>query len=493
MTIHRITSPHLVSSARLAELAVLASQGVHAGPEDRTQDAYILWTDSGVEVNVSESDLQRMVSVAECCGPDLLYADSRENSEGVLSPHPRIDCQEGSLRDDFDFGPLMLFRASSFLAALKDAQRDLCDYRYAALYDLRLRLKNIFHLREYVYTESPKKRADGGESQFDYVNPSNRAVQIEMEQACTGHLKRIGAYLPSPVDEPLPAEVPEYGLNTETECSPDAVPGNGSAAAPVPAGDGLVEPGHVEASIIIPVLNREKTIGDAVRSALSQKTAFDFNVIVVDNHSTDGTPKILADLSASDERLKVIVPQRDDLGIGGCWNLAVNSPYCGKYAVQLDSDDIYSGTDTLSRIVELFRKENCGMVVGSYTIVDFDLNTLPPGLISHAEWTAGNGHNNALRINGFGAPRAFRTSLLKEYPFPNTSYGEDYAVALRISGLYKTGRIFENLYFCRRWGGNSDSSLNIWQINRNNLYKDSIRTIELKSRIRRNSPPETEV
>lgn len=442
MRIFKISTPYRTSSASLEQLI-----------SSLKEYDFILWTCEETGVEIQESDLQRLVSIAEDCGADMAYTDSLERKDGRIFQHPRIDCQSGSLRDDFDFGPMVLYRVGPFLDAISRAREQVPEgYEFAALYDLRLRMGNIVHASEPLYTESPLEAVSSEEAQFAYVKASNRAVQLEMEKACTLHLKRIGAYLPAPG---LPPEM-----------SREVFP--------------------VEASVIIPVLNRERTIADAVSSALGQRTDFSFNVIVVDNHSTDGTSGILEQISASDSRLVVLRPSRRDLGIGGCWNMAVQSLHCGKYAVQLDSDDIYSGEDSLSRIVSTFREQDCAMVIGSYTIVDFSLNILPPGLVDHREWTSANGHNNALRINGFGAPRAFRTDLLRQFPLPNVSYGEDYAAALRISGLYRIGRIYDSLYFCRRWGGNSDSNLSLEKLNRNNFYKDSIRTIELKSRILRN-------
>ena len=438
MKILSFSTPERTSSERLESIVT------SLGGQD-----YVLWRNDAMRVEMEESDIQRLVAVAEGYAADMVYADSRETVDGKRLCHPRIDCQEGALRDDFDFGPVVLYRAAAFAEAVGAAREDVpSGYVYAALYDLRLRMHSIVHLNEYLYIQSARPAVEGEEAQFDYVKASNREVQIEMENACKLHLKRIGAFLPPP---PAPPAME-----------------NGAFG--------------VEASVIIPVLNRERTIGDAVRSALSQVVDFSYNVIVVDNHSADRTSLILKEIAAQDSRLVVLVPDRTDLEIGGCWNLAVQSPYCGKYAVQLDSDDIYSGSDSLSRMVSGFRGGECAMVVGSYTIVDFELQTLPPGLIDHREWTDGNGHNNALRINGFGAPRAFRTDLLRKFPLPNVSYGEDYAAALRLSGLYRIGRIYDSLYFCRRWGGNSDSNLSIEKLNRNNFYKDSIRTIELRAR-----------
>ena len=401
--------------------------------------------------------MDRIASVAESTGADLLYSDYYElveapDGETIRRKHPVIDCAKGALRDDFDFGPVLVFRSASFLKALEGMN---VERRFGALYDLRLRMDKIVHIGEYLYTEIETDLRKSGEKQFDYVNPRNREVQIEMEEICTEHLKRIGAYIAP-------------GFRTVSP-DPDFRP-------------------EVTASVIIPVFNRVRTVADAVHSALSQECDFDYNVIVVDNHSTDGTSEKLA--SIEDRRLKVIVPERDDLGIGGCWNLAVNSPHCGMYAVQLDSDDIYRDGSTLQKIIDLFRSEGCGMVVGAYEMTDFDLNPLPPGIIDHREWTEENGRNNALRVNGLGAPRAFYVPLLRTIGFPNVSYGEDYAVGLRICREYRIGRIYEPLYCCRRWEGNSDAALSIERVNANNIYKDSIRTWELEARIRMNANDE---
>lgn len=410
---------------------------------------YVILQNEKYDVDFHSHAMERLLQIADSTGADMLYSDC---CVGNGEKHPLIDMQAGSLRDDFDFGPAVLFRRSSLLAALC-GQRKEADYRFAALYDLRLRMEKVFHVREclYGYVETDLRKS--GEKQFDYVKASNREIQKEMEAACTAHLRRVGAYLGPRPEAPDP--------------------------------DGVFP---VTASVVIPVRNRVDTVGDAVRSALSQECGFDFNVIVVDNHSTDGTAQLLRALAESEPRLRVmeVPPERKYAGIGGCWNIAVDSPECGLYAVQLDSDDIYSDSGTLAKIVGEFRRQRCAMLVGAYTIVDFDLNILPPGLIDHREWTDGNGHNNALRVNGLGAPRAFRTDILRQIHFPDVSYGEDYAVALRLSGMYRVGRIFESLYFCRRWSGNSDAALDIAAQNANNLYKDSLRTAELLYRIRRN-------
>ena len=397
--------------------------------------------------------LERFAEVAEYTGADMLYSDHYElvaTSDGKEERrrHPAIDCQRGALRDDFDFGPVMVFRAESFRRAV--AQMDV-DYSFGAMYDLRLRMDKIVHIGEYLYTEVETDLRKSGEKQFDYVNPRNREVQVEMEKICTAYLKRAGAYI-----------APGFKQVEKDESMTSAV----------------------KASVVIQVFNRVRTVADAVQSALSQKCDFGYNVIVVDNHSTDGTSDVLAGIY--DPRLVVIVPERLDLGIGGCWNAAVHDSRCGTYAVQLDSDDVYKDEMTLQKVVDVFRKEGCGMVIGSYEMTDFNMNPLPPGIIDHKEWTDDNGRNNALRINGLGAPRAFYVPLLRKMNFPNVSYGEDYAVGLRISREYRIGRIYEPIYCCRRWEGNSDAALDIVKVNANNLYKDSIRTWEFEARLAMN-------
>lgn len=392
--------------------------------------------------------LPRMAQVASDSNAVMVYSDYRVRSAGGTLKHvPAIDYFEGSLRDDFDFGPLIMIEAGTLAEAIKRVE---WDYEYATWYALRLalsRLGKILHLPETLYTAVETDSRTSGQKQFDYVDPRNRARQIEMEHACTEHLKAIGAYLP-PVFE-------------------DA---DSSGNFPV------------EASVIIPVRNRVSTIADAVHSAMSQITDFNYNVIVIDNHSTDGTTQLLHELAEQYVNLHIIVPNFSDLGIGGCWDQGICSGLCGRYAVQLDSDDLYKGTDTLQRIIDVFRNDNCGMVIGSYELTDFNLNSIPPGLIDHREWTDDNGRNNALRINGLGAPRAFVTNLLREIRVPNTSYGEDYALGLAISRRYRIGRIYDSLYLCRRWDGNSDSNLDITRLNANNLYKDRLRTIEVEAR-----------
>ena len=413
------------------------------------QADYALLITKPCKISMGPGAVGRMISAADDSGAAMVYADRYTAEGGNRCPHPTIDYQKGSLRDDFDFGPALLVRTSllrKYAATAANRPR----YRYAGLYDLRLFLSregSILHLNEYLYTEHRPKARPTGESQFDYVDPANRSVQVEMEQAATAHLGKIGAM-----------------IDTAGYRKPDF---NEQDFA-------------VEASVVIPVRNRERTILDAVRSALAQETAFAFNVIVVDNHSTDGTTQLLR--GVGDPRLIHIVPERTDLGIGGCWNMAIGDSRCGRFAVQLDSDDLYSSPHTLQCIVAAFYEQGAAMVVGSYRICDFNLNTLPPGLIAHTEWTEQNGPNNALRINGLGAPRAFFTPLARQWPFPNTSYGEDYAMGLAFSRSYRVGRIFTELYLCRRWGGNSDASLSIEQANANNLYKDRLRTMELMAR-----------
>ena len=389
--------------------------------------------------------LDRIISIAQDTKADMLYADHYRIVEGQRVKHPVIDCQQGALRDDFDFGSVLVFRTSSFKRAVRSMTED---YQWGALYDLRLRMKNIVHINEYLYTEVETDNRKSGEKQFDYVDPKNRDVQIEMEKICTEHLKRIGAWLP-PVFKEVSFNAPDF---------------------------------PVTASVIIPVYNRVRTVKDAVESALAQKCDFAYNVIVVDNHSTDGTTELLSEMASKDARIVHLIPSKYDLGIGGCWNLAVHSESCGEFAVQLDSDDVYSGPDTLAKIVDAFHEQKCAMVVGTYQMTDFNMNPIPPGVIDHREWTEENGRNNALRINGLGAPRAFWTPLLRTINLPNTSYGEDYALGLRISREYRIGRIYDVLYCCRRWEGNSDAALDIDRVNANNLYKDRIRTWELTAR-----------
>ena len=426
----------------------LESSNTIASIAENTDADYVMICTRHTTIGWGNNTLERFLRVADDTDAVMVYADHYKMVEGKMEKHPVIDYQSGSLRDDFDFGSLWCIKAQALADYI--AQSDREEYQFAALYDLRLylsRVGEIFHLNEFLYSEAELDTRKSGEKQFDYVNPRNREVQIEMEKACTQHLGKVGALIDTTF-----YRQPDFG---EQEF-------------------------EYEASVIIPVFNREKTVADAVKSALGQKASFKFNVIVVNNHSTDRTGEILDELKA--DNLIQIVPERTDLGIGGCWNEAINSSFCGKFAVQLDSDDLYSSPKTLQKIVDAFYKQKAAMIIGSYRMCDFDLNTLPPGLIDHKEWTDENGCNNALRINGLGAPRAFFTPLVRQIQFPNTSYGEDYALGLAFSRRYRIGRIYDELYLCRRWGGNSDAALSVEKVNANNLYKDRLRTMELKAR-----------
>ena len=427
---------------------------------EQTSASFVALVVKDAALELGLGALERMVQAACDSNAAMVFADryekKRNQDQWIIERHPAIDYQLGSIRDDFDFGSLWLVRGDLFRQWAHDATNT--HYIYGGLYDLRLYLSRqgeLLHLNELLYTEVERDVRASGEKQFDYVNPANREVQIEMEQVATRHLEAIGALVDT--NNLLTVDYDE-------------------------------QPFECEASVIIPVFNRAKTIADAVKSALEQETSFQYNVIVVDNHSTDGTSDILFSLSQNNsDKLHVITPERTDLGIGGCWNMAINDTHCGRFAVQLDSDDLYSSPKTLQTIVDAFYKQNAAMVVGSYRMCDFDLNTLPPGLIAHKEWSEENGPNNALRINGLGAPRAFFTPLLRQVQLPNTSYGEDYAMGLWFSRNFRIGRIYDELYLCRRWGGNSDAALSIDRINANNLYKDRLRTMEIKARQAKNS------
>ena len=426
----------------------LESSNTIASIAENTDADYVMICTRHTTIGWGNNTLERFLRVADDTDAVMVYADHYKMVEGKMEKHPVIDYQSGSLRDDFDFGSLWCIKAQALADYI--AQPDREEYQFAALYDLRLylsRVGEIFHLNEFLYSEAELDTRKSGEKQFDYVNPRNREVQIEMEKACTQHLGKVGALIDTTF-----YRQPDFGEQDF----------------------------EYEASVIIPVFNREKTVADAVKSALGQKANFKFNVIVVNNHSTDRTGEILDELKA--DNMIQIVPERTDLGIGGCWNEAINSSFCGKFAVQLDSDDLYSSPKTLQKIVDAFYKQKAAMIIGSYRMCDFDLNTLPPGLIDHKEWTDENGCNNALRINGLGAPRAFFTPLVRQIQFPNTSYGEDYALGLAFSRRYRIGRIYDELYLCRRWGGNSDAALSVEKVNANNLYKDRLRTMELKAR-----------
>lgn len=409
---------------------------------------FVLVYSKSFRLDLGKFSLERMIQICEDTGAGMVYSDYYENKANLLSPHPVIDYQEGSLRDDFNFGSVILFRSSCFREA---TTRMDTDFKFAGFYDLRLKVSQhnkIVHIPEMLYTEIEPDIRESGEKQFDYVDPKNRDVQIEMERACTNHLKDVKAWLK-----------PDF-----RKISFDS---------------GQFE---YEASVIIPVKNRVKTISEAITSVLSQRASFKFNLIVIDNYSSDGTTEIVKTFAESDNRVVHLIPERKDLGIGGCWNEGVFHKQCGKFAIQLDSDDLYIDDNVITKVVEAFYSQQCAMVVGSYKMVNFNLQDIPPGLIDHKEWTPENGRNNALRINGLGAPRAFYTPVLRSIRIPNVSYGEDYAVGLAISRHYQIGRILEPLYLCRRWEENSDSSLDIVKTNTHNFYKDKIRTIEFLAR-----------
>jgi Glycosyl transferase family 2 len=419
---------------------------------ERSSTKYILFLAQDTLIHLGRFSLERFISVAESTNSGLIYSDYYDINNNTASPHPVIDYQFGSVRDDFSFGPILFFEKSAFSNAAKGIDDSL---KYAGLYALRLAISRhhaITRIPEYLYSSIETDERKSGEKLFDYVNPKNRDVQIEMEKAVTEHLKKINVYL-----EPKFREINLSEGEFENE-----------------------------ASVIIPVKNRAKTIGDAVQSVLKQKTDFPFNLIIVDNHSTDGTSSILHEFTSKDKRVVHIVPESTDLGIGGCWNEGVHHQDCGRFAVQLDSDDVYKDETTLQKIVDVFTKEKCAVVIGSYQLTDFNLNEIPPGLIDHKEWTPDNGRNNALRINGLGAPRAYYTPILREVKIPNVSYGEDYAVVLAMSREYQIGRIYESIYICRRWEGNSDAALSVEKQNANNTYKDRIRAFEMLARQRKN-------
>ena len=446
-TLSALRNSQLVDKVVCLDEPVFKSETIRRIAAESNADYALVYTKT-TTLELGYMALERLLQIAQDTNAGLVYADHYQVKGGELVKAPVIDYQKGSLRDDFDFGSVLFFDA----AALKESvQRMTESYQHAGLYDLRLKLSQryaLVHANEYLYSEVEEDNRKSGEKQFDYVDPRNRDRQIEMEKACTQHLKEIGGYL-EPHFEDIDFNQGEF---------------------------------EVEASVIIPVRNRAATIGAAIESVLKQQTKFKFNLIVIDNHSTDGTTEAI-DAFKADGRVVHLVPERNDLGIGGCWNYGVNSAHCGKFAVQLDSDDLYKDEHTLQTIVDAFYEQKCAMVIGSYMMTDFDLNELPPGVIDHKEWTPDNGRNNALRINGLGAPRAFYTPVLRSIGLPNTSYGEDYAMGLNISRHYQIGRIYDVLYLCRRWGGNSDAALSIEKVNANNLYKDRIRTWELEARI----------
>lgn len=417
---------------------------------EKTNTENVLFFTQDNKYEFGQFAVERFNNVISSTGAGLVYSNYNTIKNDALAPHPVIDYQLGSLRDDFDFGPVLMFN-SEILKSYKNEN----EYSFAGIYDLRLHIARkgeILRIPEFLYTTIETDTRKSGAKQFDYVNPKNREVQIEMELAVTEHLKKIKAYLKPSFKK----------INIDEEKFEN------------------------EASVIIPVKNRMSTIGDAVESVLSQKTNFKFNLIIVDNYSNDGTTEKIKSYAERDSRLIHIIPDRKNLGIGGCWNEAVHNQNCGKFAVQLDSDDIYANENTLQTIVNTFYNEKCAMVIGSYRMTNFKLEEIPPGIIDHKEWTPDNGRNNALRINGLGAPRAFYTPIIREYKIPNVSYGEDYALGLMISRDYQIGRIYEPVYMCRRWEGNSDAALEIDKQNNYNLYKDRIRTIEVLARQRKN-------
>lgn len=441
-----------MDGCELIELDSFSSSAAVKTITEKSNTEYTLIYTKTAQLDLGYFALERMLQIAENSNAGMVYSDHYLLKEGRKINAPVITYQKGSLRDDFNFGTVLLYKTADLKKAVSEMN---IDYEHAGLYDLRLKVSQfaeLVHINEYLYTEIEQDSRKSGEKLFDYVDPKNRAVQVEMELACTDHLKKIGAYL-----KPTFKKVDFEGQKFE-----------------------------FEASVIIPVRNRVRTIADAIESVLNQKTKFNFNLIIVDNYSTDGTSEAIAKFT-DDNRLIHVIPENEDLGIGGCWNVGVAHEKCGKFAVQLDSDDMYSDEDTLQKIVDAFYEQNCVMVVGTYMLTDFDKQPISPGIIDHKEWTPDNGRNNALRINGLGAPRAFFTPMLREVRVPNTSYGEDYALGLAFSREYQIGRVYDVLYLCRRWEENSDAALDIVKLNANNTYKDRIRTWELQARIVLNS------
>ena len=417
-----------------------------------TSSGFALILLNDIPIELGQFAIERFREIAVSTDAGIVYSDFYEMINDDLVPHPVINYMQGSIRDDFDFGSLLLVKTTTMKEAVRIGEKE---YKYAGFYDLRLKISEkdpIIRIPEDLYSIKKRENERTIEKQFEYLDPQNKEVQIEMEDAVTGHLKRIGAYLE-----------PDF---KEVNFDEDKF--------------------EVDASVIIPVKNREATISGAIESALKQKTNFSFNIIVIDNYSDDGTSDIIRSFVKKDKRVIHLIPDRKDLGIGGCWNEAVHHSTCGKFVCQLDSDDLYKGENTLQKIIDAFIKEKAAMVIGTYILIDFNLNEIPPGIIDHKEWTPENGHNNILRINGFGAPRAFYTPVLRKIKIPNVSYGEDYAVGLAISRYYKIGRIYEPIYYCRRWEGSSDAKLNITKINANNFYKDSVRTFETLARQKKN-------
>ncbi len=443
-------------SVALPECRIVAGSSFHSSAAleavlAETKTEYLLFLTTRARVIPDNDAVEALLAAGRTGNAGIVYADFREMHAGKRTVHPLNDYQPGSVRDNFDFGPAILFSVDAVRSALT-LHGNLGNSHYAAFYDLRLKVsidRAVRHLARPLWTVAEDAADAGTATLFDYVDPRNAAAQREMEKVFTDYLKETGAYLPP-------------GQYREVRKADMTFP--------------------VEASVVIPVRNRKGTIADAVGSAVSQEARFPFNVIVVDNHSTDGTSAVLSRLSTEHDRVCHLVPSRTDLGIGGCWNEALYSALCGRYAVQLDSDDLYSSAHSLEQVVDMLRGGRYGMVIGSYRLVDFDLNEVPPGLIDHREWTDDNGRNNALRVNGLGAPRAFDTAIMRDIGFPNVSYGEDYAAALRICREYRIGRIYESLYLCRRWPGNTDADLSIEQANRNDAFKDTVRTNEIAAR-----------
>ena len=462
------TAQNLLKSTLVKSVFLLATSGINLKVEgcecieidsinstrtirkisEKSDTPYSLVYTKDTTLELGQYALERFFHIADGTKAGLVYSDYYQIANGVRSNLPLIDYQDGSLRDDFNFGSVLFYNTEHLKKALEATTVDYC---HAGLYDLRLKvsqLADLIHINEYLYSEVEHDTRKSGEKIFDYVDPKNRGVQVEMEAACTDHLKKTGGYL-----------APKFkSIAFEEKSFP------------------------VEASVIIPIRDRVRTVEDAIKSVLCQKTTFSFNLIIVDNFSTDGTTEIIEKYAKLDSRLIHIKPKRTDLGIGGCWNEGVEYPAGGKFSVQLDSDDVYKNDDSLQTIVNAFYEQNCAMVIGSYTMTNFKMETIAPGLIDHKEWTPENGRNNALRINGLGAPRAFYTPILRTIKVPNTSYGEDYALGLYFSREYQIGRIYESVYLCRRWDDNSDASLDVVKMNGYNLYKDKIRTIELKAR-----------
>jgi len=418
---------------------------------EKTSTKYLVFINGSRTIEINKYCVEKFISEAKGLNTGLVYSDFYEKHNEKILNHPLVDYQAGSIRDEFDFGQCFLINADLIRYSLPDFISIKNNLKYSGMYELRLAISRKSSLRrtpESLYTVHNTEEYSRLEKMFEYVDSKNRDVQIEMEKVATHHLKNINAFIESTDKKSIRFE----------------------------------DKFKVEASIIIPVKNRVNTITDAINSAFNQKTSFNFNLIVVDNHSDDRTSEKIKKISSANNRVVHLIPQKKDLGIGGCWNEAIFHPECGKFSVQLDSDDLYSDENTLHKIVDKFYEEECAMVIGSYKLTDYNLNDIPPGLIDHREWTVENGHNNALRINGLGAPRAFYTPIIREIKFPNVSYGEDYAVALVVSRQYKIGRIYEPIYLCRRWEGNTDASLSIEKQNGNNFYKDSLRTEEIKIR-----------